>query len=93
MDRGSVVIETNLGNIDARLNTQLDAIRAGIEETAKMRAEELAAQAESEPVEVPVDPEFEARQQAEAPPTQVEMSAEEMEAMEHTMMEEETPDA
>lgn len=68
MERGSVVVETNLGNIDARVSTQLDAIRAGIEETAKMRAEELAAEAESAPVEVPGDPEFEQRQQAEAPP-------------------------
>ncbi|MGE0489008.1 MAG: FliH/SctL family protein [Vulcanimicrobiota bacterium] len=58
IDPGGCTIETNLGNIDARLHTQLDAIRHGMEEMAKLREEELANQAATEPVEVPGDPDF-----------------------------------
>ncbi|MCA9794540.1 MAG: hypothetical protein KC910_22185 [Candidatus Eremiobacteraeota bacterium] len=64
IDPGGCSIETNLGNIDARLHTQLDAIRQGMEETIKLREEELAHQAATEPVEVPGDPDFQGLEQA-----------------------------
>lgn len=69
MDAGSCAIETNLGNVDARVATQLEAVRAGLDEMAKIRSFEVKDKLEVEPVEVPGDPEFHARQlqaQAEA---------------------------
>jgi flagellar assembly protein FliH len=67
IEAGSCSIETSLGNVDARINTQLEAVRAGLDEMCKIRAFEMKEKLESEPVEVPGDPEFHARiLQAEA---------------------------
>lgn len=64
---GSCSIETNLGNVDARIATQLEAVRNGLDEMAKIRAFEMKDKLETEPVEVPDDPEFHAKiLQAEA---------------------------
>ena len=100
LDPGSVVVETNLGNIDARLSTQLAAIKAGIEETAKLRAEEIEQELANAPVEVPGDPDFAAQQAAaapppaqEAPPEQPTEAAPEQPApMDQTQMEMESPE-
>jgi flagellar assembly protein FliH len=73
---GSASIETNLGNVDARLSTQLEAVRAGLDEMAKIRAFEMKDKMTSEPVEVPGDPEFHARiLQAEAEAREAEAAA------------------
>lgn len=67
IEAGSCSIETSLGNVDARINTQLEAVRAGLDEMAKIRAFEMKDKLSTEPVEVPGDPEFHARiLQAEA---------------------------
>ena len=67
IEAGSCSIETNLGNVDARISTQLEAVRAGLDEMAKIRAFELKDKLSTEPVEVPDDPEFHAKiLQAEA---------------------------
>jgi flagellar assembly protein FliH len=64
---GSCAIETNLGNVDARISTQLEAVRAGLDEMCKIRAFEMKDKLATEPVEVPGDPEFHAKiLQAEA---------------------------
>ena len=62
---GSCVIETNLGNVDARIETQFEAIRIGLEEMAKIRQYEQDDQLKSTPIEVPGDPEFAARLEAQ----------------------------
>lgn len=67
LDKGGCVIETNLGNVDARLATQLDAIRTGMEELARLREQELSNAVAAEPVEVPGDPDFQGLEGA-APP-------------------------
>lgn len=61
IEPGSCAIETNLGNVDARISTQLEAVRAGLDEMAKIRAFEMKDKLETEPVEVPGDPEFHAK--------------------------------
>lgn len=67
IEAGSCSIETNLGNVDARIATQLEAVRNGLDEMAKIRAFEMKDKLETEPVEVPDDPEFHAKiLQAEA---------------------------
>ena len=67
IEAGSCSIETNLGNVDARIATQLEAVRSGLDEMAKIRAFEMKDKLETEPVEVPDDPEFHAKiLQAEA---------------------------
>jgi flagellar assembly protein FliH len=67
IEPGSCAIETNLGNVDARISTQLEAVRAGLDEMCKIRGFEMAEKLATEPVEVPDDPEFHARiLQAEA---------------------------
>lgn len=67
IEAGSCSIETSLGNVDARMATQFEAVRAGLEEIAKIRSFEMKDKLTSEPVEVPGDPEFHARiLQAEA---------------------------
>ena len=67
IEPGSCAIETNLGNVDARIHTQLEAVRAGLDEMAKIRGFEMKDKLATEPVEVPGDPEFHARiLQAEA---------------------------
>lgn len=43
LDPGSLVLETNLGNVDARLATKLSAIEAAFEETATLMETELAS--------------------------------------------------
>lgn len=68
IDKGGCCIETNLGNTDARLNTQLEAIRSGIEELAHLREQELAEQVASAPVEVPGEPAPQAPLEQAAPP-------------------------
>ncbi len=62
IEPGSCVIETNLGNVDARVATRLEAVRLGLEEISKIRSFEKKEQLELKPVEVPGDPEFAARQ-------------------------------
>ncbi len=42
LDPGSLVLETNLGNVDARLKTKMAAIEAAFEETAVLMETELA---------------------------------------------------
>ncbi len=61
IEAGSCSIETNLGNVDARIATQLEAVRNGLDEMAKIRAFEMKDKLETEPVEVPDDPEFHAK--------------------------------
>lgn len=76
IEPGSCSIETNLGNVDARISTQLEAVRAGLDEMAKIRAFEMKDKMTSEPVEVPGDPEFHARiLQAEAEAREAEAAA------------------
>ncbi len=58
---GSCAIETNLGNVDARISTQFEAVRQGLEEIVKIRSFETTEKLETTPVEVPGDPEFHAR--------------------------------
>lgn len=73
---GSCSIETSLGNVDARIATQLEAVRAGLDEMVKIRAFEMKDKLASEPVEVPGDPEFHARiLQAEAEAAAAEAAA------------------
>ena len=60
-DPAPIAIETSLGNVDARISTQLEAVRAGLDEMAKIRAFEMQDRLTTEPVEVPGDPEFHAR--------------------------------
>lgn len=71
IEPGSCAIETNLGNVDARIDTQFEAIRLGLEEMSKIRQFERQDALNSTPVEVPGDPDFEARvmqvEQAEEP--------------------------
>ncbi len=43
LDPGSCVLETNLGNVDARLATKMAAITAAFEETAELVETELAS--------------------------------------------------
>jgi hypothetical protein len=61
IEPGSCAIETNLGNVDARISTQLEAVRAGLDEMCKIRGFEMKDKLAAEPVEVPDDPEFHAR--------------------------------
>jgi len=61
IELGSCAIETNLGNVDARIETQFEAIRLGLEEMTKIRQFERGEQVEALPVEVPGDPDFEQR--------------------------------
>lgn len=58
---GSCAIETNLGNVDARISTQFEAVRQGLEEISKIRTFESQEKLETTPVDVPGDPEFHAR--------------------------------
>lgn len=76
IEAGSCSIETSLGNVDARIATQLEAVRSGLEEMVKIRAFEMKDKLTSEPVEVPGDPEFHARiLQAEAEAAAAEAAA------------------
>ncbi len=63
LELGDCLLETNLGNIDARLSIQLDAIDRALQETKQLRAQELAEKLEQEeplPRELPVIEEPEA---------------------------------
>lgn len=76
IEAGSCSIETSLGNVDARISTQLEAVRAGLDEMAKIRAFEMKDKLATEPVEVPGDPEFHAKiLQAEAEAREAEAAA------------------
>lgn len=68
IEPGSCAIETNLGNVDARIDTQFEAIRLGLEEMSKIRQFEMNDQLAAQPVEVPGDPEFESRMREQNPP-------------------------
>lgn len=70
IEPGSCAIETNLGNVDARIDTQFEAIRLGLEEMTKIRQFEMSDQLAAQPVEVPGDPDFETRMREQGPPTQ-----------------------
>lgn len=61
IELGSCAIETNLGNVDARIETQFEAIRIGLDEMRKIRSFETEERLLAEPVEVPGDPEFHQR--------------------------------
>ncbi len=74
IEAGSCSIETNLGNVDARIETQFEAIRLGLEEMTNIRQFEREDQVNAMPVEVPGDPDFEQRMKERGP---VEESAEE----------------
>jgi len=65
IELGSCSIETNLGNVDARIDTQFEAIRLGLEEMSKIRQFEMQDQLAGQPVEVPGDPDFQARMKAQ----------------------------
>ena len=65
VEAGSCVIETNLGNVDARIETQFEAIRMGLDEMAKIRQYEQDDQLKNTPIEVPGDPEFAANMDAQ----------------------------
>lgn len=69
IEPGSCAIETNLGNVDARIDTQFEAIRLGLEEMAKIRQFEMSDQLTAQPVEVPGDPDFETRMREQNPPS------------------------
>lgn len=59
IDPGGCAIETNLGNIDARLNTRVAALMAGIEEQAQLHEKEIQeshAAFEPEAPELPPPP-------------------------------------
>lgn len=58
---GSCAIETNLGNVDARIETQFEAIRQGLDEVCKIRQFERKDAILVQPVEVPGDPDFHSR--------------------------------
>lgn len=70
IEPGSCAIETNLGNVDARIDTQFEAIRLGLEEMSKIRQFEMNDQLAAQPVEVPGDPDFESRMRDQGPPEQ-----------------------
>ena len=66
IELGSCAIETNLGNVDARIETQFEAIRIGLDEMRKIRSFETEERLLAEPVEVPGDPEFHQRMKEQA---------------------------
>lgn len=47
IDAGGCAIETNLGNIDARLNTRVAALLAGMEEVAALQEKEIAEEVQN----------------------------------------------
>lgn len=53
IDQGGCAVETNLGNIDARLNTRVAALLFGLEEQAQLHETELHEAAVNLEVEVP----------------------------------------
>ena len=67
IEPGSCSIETNLGNVDARIETQFEAIRLGLEEMTNIRQFERGDQVDAMPVEVPGDPDFEQRMKERGP--------------------------
>ena len=67
IEPGSCSIETNLGNVDARIETQFEAIRLGLEEMTNIRQFERQDQGDALPVEVPGDPDFEQRMKERGP--------------------------
>ena len=67
IEPGSCSIETNLGNVDARIETQFEAIRLGLEEMTNIRQFEREDQVGAMPVEVPGDPDFEQRMKERGP--------------------------
>lgn len=71
VDRGGVIIETNLGNVDARISTQLQAIHVAMTEVDKRLQEEWerAAQAAArQAMEQGLPPEIAAQVQIPSPP-------------------------
>lgn len=68
IEPGSCAIETNMGNVDARISTQFEAIRLALEDMIKIRSHEVNEKLSTTPVEVPDDPEFHQRlvEQAQA---------------------------
>lgn len=85
IELGSCAIETNLGNVDARIETQFEAIRLGLEEMTRIRQFEMEDQLAGMPVEVPGDPDFEARmkEQQHAPPPEANQEQVHQEAPPH----------
>jgi flagellar assembly protein FliH len=66
IELGSCAIETNLGNVDARIETQFEAIKLGLDEMCGIRSFEREDQVDLMPVEVPGDPDFEQRMKERA---------------------------
>lgn len=74
VDRGGVMIETNLGNIDARISTQLQAIHIALSEVDKRLREEWERQAQmaaQQILEQGLPPELAARVQIPPPPQEM----------------------
>lgn len=67
IEPGSCSLETNLGNVDARIETQFEAIRQGLDELCEIRSFERQDQVDAMPVEVPGDPDFEQRMKERGP--------------------------
>lgn len=53
VDAGGTAIETNLGNIDARLNTRVNALLAGMNDEAALREKEIQSEVEELDTGVP----------------------------------------
>lgn len=66
IDLGGAAIETNLGNIDARLNTRVNALTAGLNDEIALHEKEIKDDAAELPVEAPEIPEPPPMPQAEA---------------------------
>jgi flagellar assembly protein FliH len=74
VDRGGAMIETNLGNIDARISTQLQAIHIAVSEVEKRMQEEwerAAQEAARQVLEQGLPPELAARVQPPPPPPEM----------------------
>lgn len=67
IDPGGCAIETNLGNIDARLNTRVAALVLGVDEQAQLHEKEISESVQALNPEVPEvpEPQFEAAPQQE----------------------------
>lgn len=71
VDRGGVIIETNLGNVDARISTQMQAIHLAMTEVDKRLREEwerAAQDAARQVMEQGLPPQIAAQVQMPAPP-------------------------
>jgi flagellar assembly protein FliH len=80
IDVGGCAIETNLGNIDARLNTRVSALTAGLEEIVALQEKEIAdevAVMDTGVPDLPPPPTEEGEPYQEEPPPEAEAPEEE----------------